>query len=216
MPKKSPHVLSLTADQRRELEARSRCYTLPYRGVVRAEIMLVAARGPDNDEIAARLDTGGRSCPSGESASARPASPAWRRVPWADGHAVRGKFTDATWPRRALRIGGDHERPALGARRGRGRLERRLPVRRAAPAAGSVAEPWLGELLGGRPSSRRQVVARRHFRRLHHARTHGPRSRGCWVRWLRPGGFDRMRELGTRCVGRHAPPHVLRAKDGSS
>ena len=57
MPRKSPYVLSLTADQRRELEARSRRYTLPYRDVVRAKIVLMAAEGLDNDEIAARLDT---------------------------------------------------------------------------------------------------------------------------------------------------------------
>ncbi|MDQ6909164.1 MAG: helix-turn-helix domain-containing protein [Actinomycetota bacterium] len=57
MPRKSPYVLSLAADQRRELEARSRRYTLPYRDVVRAKIVLMAAEGLDNDEIAARLDT---------------------------------------------------------------------------------------------------------------------------------------------------------------
>lgn len=57
MPRKSPYVLNLTADQRRELEARSRRYTLPYRDVVRAKIVLMATEGLDNDEIAARLDT---------------------------------------------------------------------------------------------------------------------------------------------------------------
>ena len=57
MPRKSPYVLDLTADQRRELEARARRYTLPYRDVVRAKIVLMAAQGLDNDEIAARLDT---------------------------------------------------------------------------------------------------------------------------------------------------------------
>jgi transposase len=57
MPRKSPYVLRLSAEQRRELEARSRRYTLPYRDVVRAKIVLMAAAGYDNDEIAARLDT---------------------------------------------------------------------------------------------------------------------------------------------------------------
>jgi len=57
MPRKSPYVVSLSVDQRRELEARSRRYTLPYRDVVRAKIVLMAAEGLDNDEIAARLDT---------------------------------------------------------------------------------------------------------------------------------------------------------------
>lgn len=57
MPRKSPYVLELTAEQRWELEARARKYTLPYRDVVRAKIVLMAAAGLDNDEIAARLDT---------------------------------------------------------------------------------------------------------------------------------------------------------------
>jgi transposase len=57
MPRKSPYVLDLTAEERRELEARARRYTLPYRDVVRAKIVLMAAEGLDNDEIAARLDT---------------------------------------------------------------------------------------------------------------------------------------------------------------
>jgi len=39
------------------LEARARRYTSPYRDVVRAKIVLMAARGLDNDEIAVRLDT---------------------------------------------------------------------------------------------------------------------------------------------------------------
>jgi len=54
--RKSPYVLNLNADQRRELEARVRRYTLPYRDVVRAKVVLLAAAGLDNDEIAARLD----------------------------------------------------------------------------------------------------------------------------------------------------------------
>ena len=56
MPRKSPYVLKLSAVQRRELEARARKYTLPYRDVVRAKVVLLAAAGLDNDEIAARLD----------------------------------------------------------------------------------------------------------------------------------------------------------------
>jgi transposase len=57
MPRRSPFVLRLTVDQRHELQARARRYTLPYRDVVRAKIVLMAADGYDNDEIAARLDT---------------------------------------------------------------------------------------------------------------------------------------------------------------
>jgi len=54
--RKSPYVLKLSADQRRELEARAQRYTLPYRDVVRAKVVLLAAAGLDNDKIAARLD----------------------------------------------------------------------------------------------------------------------------------------------------------------
>lgn len=57
MPRKSPYTVTLSAEQRAELEARARRYTLPYRDVVRAKIVLLAAAGLDNDEIAARLDT---------------------------------------------------------------------------------------------------------------------------------------------------------------
>ncbi|MGO9148423.1 MAG: hypothetical protein ACLQFX_01875 [Acidimicrobiales bacterium] len=54
MPRKSPYVLKLTTAQRGELEARARRYTLPYRDVMRAKVVLMAADGLDNDEIAAR------------------------------------------------------------------------------------------------------------------------------------------------------------------
>ena len=57
MSRKTPYILRLTVEQRRELETRSRHYTLPYRDVVRAKIVLMAASGVDNDEIANRLDT---------------------------------------------------------------------------------------------------------------------------------------------------------------
>ena len=57
MPRKSPYNLTLSPEQRVELEARARRYTLPYRDVVRAKIVLTAVAGLDNDEIAARLDT---------------------------------------------------------------------------------------------------------------------------------------------------------------
>jgi len=39
------------------LEALARRYTSPYRDVIRAKIVLYAARGLRNDEIAQRLDT---------------------------------------------------------------------------------------------------------------------------------------------------------------
>lgn len=57
MPRTSPYVVELTAEERRILEARARKYTLPYRDVVRAQIVLMAAEGIGNDEIAVRLNT---------------------------------------------------------------------------------------------------------------------------------------------------------------
>lgn len=57
MPRKSPYVITLTDEQRDVLQERARRYTLPYRDVVRAKIVLLAAAGLGNDEIAARLDT---------------------------------------------------------------------------------------------------------------------------------------------------------------
>lgn len=57
MPRTSPYSIRLTEDERRRLEAAARRYTSPYRDVVRARIVLYAAEGLGNDEIAARLDT---------------------------------------------------------------------------------------------------------------------------------------------------------------
>ena len=57
LPRRSPFVFSLTAAERRELAARARNYTSPYRDVIRAKIVLLAATGLGNDEIGARLDT---------------------------------------------------------------------------------------------------------------------------------------------------------------
>lgn len=57
MPRISPFLIQLTAEERRELEAAARQYTSPYCDVVRARIILMAADGLSNDLIAARLDT---------------------------------------------------------------------------------------------------------------------------------------------------------------
>lgn len=57
MPRTSPYKIELSAEERRHLEAVARRYTSPYRDVVRARIVLYAAQGLGNDEIAARLDT---------------------------------------------------------------------------------------------------------------------------------------------------------------
>lgn len=57
MPRKSPYRIGLSADEGAELRRRAAKYTLPYFEVVRAKMILMAADGMDNDEIAARLDT---------------------------------------------------------------------------------------------------------------------------------------------------------------
>ena len=56
MPRSSPYVIVLTPDERSVLEARARRYTLPYRDVVRAKVVLLAAEGFENKEIGERLD----------------------------------------------------------------------------------------------------------------------------------------------------------------
>ena len=58
MPRKSPFLIELSADEASELNRRANKYTLPYFEVVRAKMILLAANGLGNDEIAARLDTG--------------------------------------------------------------------------------------------------------------------------------------------------------------
>jgi transposase-like protein len=57
VPRSSPYRIDLSDRERRALEERIRQYTLPYREVVRAKIVLMAAEGLRNDQIAARLDT---------------------------------------------------------------------------------------------------------------------------------------------------------------
>ena len=57
MPRRSPFVIVLTAEDRNRLEKIARRYTSAYRDVIRAKIVLYAAQGLSNDEIAQRLDT---------------------------------------------------------------------------------------------------------------------------------------------------------------
>jgi hypothetical protein len=57
MPRQSPYHIELSAKEAAELNRRAVRYTLPYFEVVRAKMILMAALGIDNDEIAARLDT---------------------------------------------------------------------------------------------------------------------------------------------------------------
>lgn len=56
MPRKSPYPIELSPEERAILEARARKYTLPYREVIRAKIILLAAEGLENKQIAERLD----------------------------------------------------------------------------------------------------------------------------------------------------------------
>lgn len=55
MPRKSPYEIDLTAAERSQLELLARRYTSPYSVVARARIVLLAAQGLGNDEIARRL-----------------------------------------------------------------------------------------------------------------------------------------------------------------
>jgi len=57
MPRRSPYTIILRPEERRELETRAAKYTLPYFEVVRARMILHAAEGLSNDQIAERLDT---------------------------------------------------------------------------------------------------------------------------------------------------------------
>lgn len=57
MPRTSPYVIDLSPEERHELEVRVRKYTLPYFQVIRAQIVLLAAEGWRNDQIADYLHT---------------------------------------------------------------------------------------------------------------------------------------------------------------
>jgi len=57
MPRRSAFRIVLSRDEARELTRRAAKYTLPYYQVVRAKMILLAAQGWGNDEIAATLHT---------------------------------------------------------------------------------------------------------------------------------------------------------------
>jgi transposase len=57
MPRKSPYTITLSKHEKNILESVSRKYTSPYMDVIRAKIVLMAARGISNEEIAFRLNT---------------------------------------------------------------------------------------------------------------------------------------------------------------
>ena len=58
MPRSSPFVSRLSSAEAAELDRRAAKYTLPYFQVQRARMILMAAEGLSNDQIALRLDTG--------------------------------------------------------------------------------------------------------------------------------------------------------------
>jgi hypothetical protein len=55
MPRKSPYSIKLNRAERSELETQARKYTSPYYSVLRAKMILLAAQGQRNDQIAAGL-----------------------------------------------------------------------------------------------------------------------------------------------------------------
>src|ERR1700745_3402767 len=57
MPRSSPFQIVLSRDEARELTRRATKYTLPYYQVIRAKMILLAAEGMSNDEIASCLHT---------------------------------------------------------------------------------------------------------------------------------------------------------------
>ena len=57
MARTSPYTIRLSSTEAAELQRRAAKYTLPYFQVQRAKMILLAAEGLPNDEIAARLDT---------------------------------------------------------------------------------------------------------------------------------------------------------------
>lgn len=56
MPRRSPFAIVLSGEERLALEEIARKYTSPYRDVVRAKVVLYAAQGLQNTEIASRID----------------------------------------------------------------------------------------------------------------------------------------------------------------
>jgi DNA-directed RNA polymerase specialized sigma24 family protein len=56
MARRSERPIVLSQEQERELRACAARYTLPFREVQRAKIVLLAAEGLENGEIAVRLD----------------------------------------------------------------------------------------------------------------------------------------------------------------
>lgn len=56
MPRQSPYTILLDQDEKRHLQTIARKYTSPYRDVMRAKVILLAAQGLSNKQIGARLE----------------------------------------------------------------------------------------------------------------------------------------------------------------
>jgi len=56
VPRKSPYTIFLDQDEKRYLQTIARKYTSPYRDVMRAKVILLAAEGLSNKQIGARLE----------------------------------------------------------------------------------------------------------------------------------------------------------------
>jgi hypothetical protein len=56
VPRSSRYLIELTAGEQRELERRAQTPTLPFRDVQRARLILYAAEGLQDREIAVRVD----------------------------------------------------------------------------------------------------------------------------------------------------------------
>lgn len=56
MPQESPYTILLEHNEARHLQALARKYTSPYRDVVRAKVILLAADGLSNKQIGERLE----------------------------------------------------------------------------------------------------------------------------------------------------------------
>ena len=57
MPKESPFQINLGRDEQSQLQKMVRTYTSSYCDVIRAKVVLLAAQGMQNKDIAQRLDT---------------------------------------------------------------------------------------------------------------------------------------------------------------
>ncbi len=78
MPRRSPYRIELSVEERDVLESLAHSYTLPYWRVTRAQMVLLAAEGLRNDQIAARLNCRREVSRNGASASSSSAWPASR------------------------------------------------------------------------------------------------------------------------------------------